>query len=288
MFKIITSYPNPDTDGVSCMIALNRLYPEFKPFVLGRLSSETRYILDKLGLDEPAEEEKICLNAEEIIIVDTHHRAQLGDDFPYEKVVKVVDHHPAGDDELFPRAEIDNRKIGAAASAVGEEVIECKITDERIIKLLQYAIASNTLNFTAPSTSDFDKDIYRKLQTVSAVTEDEIEEMFRHRTYDSILSDVKYFDYPGGRIAIAQIEQYGAGVDGRDAKMELDRLRAEENLLFSVLNCVDIRSRSSMVIFSDGISDPDASGIFGFEVKDGVYRADRILLRKTDFIPALA
>ena len=166
-------------------------------------------------------------------------------------------------------------------------MIEHNESNQKIVKLLQYAIASNTLNFTAPSTTSFDKKIYKTLQELSAVRENDIDEMFKHRCYDSVLHDTKFFDYRRGRVAIAQIELYGLSIDGGNARAELNRLKLDNNLLFSILNVVDIKNKRSMVVFSSGITDAEASEIFDFNVNNGIYQANRILLRKTDFIPAM-
>ena len=287
MRKVITSYSNPDTDGVACMIGLNALYPQFKPVVTGTVSAETSFVLERVGIEEPVNVKKLNADTEEIIVVDTHHRAQLGEEFPYAKVTLVIDHHPSGDDELFTNANIDNRKIGAAASIVGEMVLASDIADVEIAKLLQYAIVSNTLNFTAPSTSGFDKEIFDRLSNISSISDEEIDEMFKHRSYKSVLSDVKKFDMGNGQIAIAQLEQYGMQLDIEKVKAELNRYRKENLLLFTVLNYVDIKNKRSLVVFSEGITDSEASDTFGLQVNDGVYRVDKILLRKTDFVPAL-
>lgn len=287
MYKIITSYPNPDTDGVACMIGVNHIFPDYKPLVVGFISCETIYVLDKLKIELPERTNRLDAAIEEIVLVDTHHKAQLGDEFPFDKVVRIIDHHPAGDDELFSSALIDNRKIGAAASIVGDMLLKHRIMDEKVVKLLQYAIASNTLNFTAPSVSEYDKEVFGKLQDIYAVTENEIDIMFSHRTYNSVLSDIKYFDYLNGRIAIAQLELYGTKIDDAVARKELKKIKEEKNLLFAILNCVNIKKKVSHVIFSEGISDSEARRIFGFDVKKGLYDADRILLRKTDYIPFL-
>ncbi len=269
------------------MICLKRLYSDFIPCVIGQLSTETIYILDKLNLEFPVTLSEFPTSVNKVVVVDTHHRAQLGNSFPYNNVIKIIDHHPAGDDKLFINAIVDNRKIGAAASIVGEMLYESGLLEEKLARLLQYAIASNTLNFTAPSTADYDKEIFKKLHLLSPVTEVEIEESFKHRSYTSVLSDMKYFDYLGGRIAIAQIEQYGTFADKMKSQNELNECALNNNLLFAILNCVDIKNKKSMICFSSGISDYEASNIFGLDVHNGICIVDRILLRKTDFIPNL-
>ncbi len=285
MSRIVTSYPNPDTDGVACIIAVASYYG-FAPVIQGRLSAETDFVLKKVGLEAPQQFDKFEYS-EEIILVDTHHLAQIGKDFPSNKVVRIIDHHPGGDTSAFINAKIDNRAIGAAASIVGEMYLQSKEIRPSICKLLQYAIASNTLLFTAPATSLFDKDIFHILNERHHVSEKELNEMMDKRTGEDITSDIKYFDFTGGRIAIAQLEKRELDFSVEEVKIILDRIDKQDNLLFSIFNGVNISKKESTVVFSSGINDVQAMKIFPFRIQNGISRVDRILLRKTDFVPAI-
>ncbi len=285
MYDIVLSYSNPDTDGIACTIAVAKLYG-YTPVMQGRLFSETAFVLKKIGINAPKQIQN-CREAHRIILVDTHHLSQLGKDFPVDSVVGIIDHHPGGNGELFKYAKIDNRSIGAAASIVGELFLQEGIEDEKVYRLLQYAIVSNTLNFTAPSTTDFDKKIFKRLNEKYPVSEDELHEMLSKRIFEGYTLDTKIFDFQGGRVGIAQIEKEGLKVPWGKVRKELDELNLKEGLLFSVFNGVDIRKGKSTVVFSSGIDDSKIMSIFGFKAKDGVYKSDRVMLRKKDFVPAL-
>jgi putative manganese-dependent inorganic pyrophosphatase len=285
MNNVVMSYPNPDTDGVACIIAVARYY-DFLPVIHGHMNSETRYVLEKVGLELPNAFDKIE-NVEKIILVDTHHLAQIGTDFPTDKVVKIIDHHSGGDDMAFINAEIDNREIGSAASIVGEMFLHRKHIEENICKLLQYAIVSNTLDFSAPSTTRFDKDVFLKLNSMYPVSDSELRKMLYQRKSAGVADDTKYFKFRDGRIAIVQIEEFGLNVSVNEVKHALDILDKRDELLFSVFNGVDFGKQESIVIFSSRLSDMEATNIFSFKVREGVHRANKILLRKTDFVPML-
>lgn len=293
MRNYIVTYNNPDTDGVACALSLSRLYPGFEPVITGRLSSETEYVLHSIGLEKPVELSDYNL-AEELIVVDTHHKSQLGEHFPFEKVCLVIDHHPGGDDELFSNATIDNRKIGAAASIVGEMLIEAGLMDSTYAQLLQYAIVSNTLNFKAPSTSPFDKEIFDKLAEFYKLDSTSIDKMLKCPRINSedvdllITDDVKIFDTPVGKIAISQIESANANFDVDRIKMELNKKYGDGKYMYSIFNGVNIDDNSSVVVFSEGISDDEIKLIFGFDSKNGCYKTNEILLRKTNFIPQIS
>lgn len=285
MSSLVVSYPNPDTDGVACVLSVAKYY-DFLPVMQGRISPETEYVLERLALAPPKRLDRMA-DAESIVLVDTHHLSQIGPAFPADKVIKVIDHHPGGDEQAFYNAQIDNRKIGAAASIVGEMYLQRGDIEKNICKLLQYAIVSNTLNFTAPATSEFDRNIFNRLNALYSVSNHELNEMLHHRKSDDVMADTKYFSFGKGRIAIAQVEEYGLRITVDEVKKALHTLDKRDELLFSIWNGVDIESGKSTVVFSDGLSDAEAIRLFSYDVRDGVYRTDRILLRKTDFIPAL-
>lgn len=281
--NLTVTYKNPDTDGIACVIGAGILF-SYIPTFQGELSEETKFVLSQTRIVPPQRVDNYD-NADKIILVDTHHRAQLGDNFPAEKVIRIIDHHSGGDDSWFENAEIDNREIGAAASIIGEIFLNRGRIQLRLAQLLQYAIASNTLYFSAPSTTEFDKRIFNRLKKVFPATN--IDEMLRNRTNGSVTSDVKFFDFKNGKIAISQIEQYMTQLDRNKIIEELGKLDDDNGLIFSVFNCVDIGNKRSIVYFSKGISDGEIKKIFGFDVHDGVCEVERILLRKTDFIPSL-
>ena len=132
-----------------------------------------------------------------------------------------------------------------------------------------------------------DKDIFHILNERHHVSEKELNEMMDKRTGEDITSDIKYFDFTGGRIAIAQLEKRELDFSVEEVKIILDRIDKQDNLLFSIFNGVNISKKESTVVFSSGINDVQAMKIFPFRIQNGISRVDRILLRKTDFVPAI-
>lgn len=86
--NIVTSYINPDTDGIACSIAVAKMLAmegeQWFPAVLGSIGDETQFVLQQLGVAEPRILSSVA-NVNKIALVDTHHRAQLPLDFLFEK-----------------------------------------------------------------------------------------------------------------------------------------------------------------------------------------------------------
>ena len=295
----VLSYINPDTDGIACSIAMAKLLSsqneKWIPGVFGSIGEETMFLLRKLEIALPSED--ILLDkAKNIVLVDTHHKTQLPIDFPYDKVIAIVDHHPNGDEELFPNAKIMNQKIGAAASLVAEMYIENEMNDIPILKLLAFAILSNTLNFFAPSSTEFDEKMFKQICDVAPIDTELIDKMFEQRSlvlkkdiYTALCADFKVFSTKSGRVGISQIEAYNLEnmIDISQYVVALQRIAIENKLDFCLFNGVDIKFKRSIVIAADNQSRELLCSLFDLKGCNEFHTFNRILLRKTDFIPQL-
>lgn len=295
----VLSYINPDTDGIACAIAMAKLLSSknenWTPAVFGSIGRETLFVLNGLEISIPTTD--ILLDeVEKIVLVDTHHKTQLPIGFPYDRVVSIIDHHPNGDEDLFPNADILNRKIGAAASLVAEMYIKRKIVDIPILKLLGFAILSNTLNFCAPSSTEFDKNIFRQICDIAPIDAEQIDRMFEQRSlilkkdiYVALGADFKVFDTKFGRVGVSQIEAYDLEnmIDVSQCVDALQRLADENELDLCLFNGVDIRYKRSLVIAANSQSQELLCSLFRLDECSESHVFNRILLRKTDFVPQL-
>lgn len=297
--NIVLSYKNPDTDGVACSIGMATLLTtedeKWEPMVIGAIGKETQYVLQKTGISIP-EEISSFDDVERIVLVDTHHIAQLPEHFPCEKVTLIIDHHPNGNDEAFPNAKIINEKIGAAASIVAEKLIKKGLPDADVTLMLGCAIISNTLNFTAPSTAEYDCEMFEKVNDIVVVPEQVINEMFEKRSsilkediYDALNSDFKIFETEVGSVGISQIEAYNLDdmIDIQQAVAALEKIAKERKLEYCMFNGVDIKTQKSIVLAANSDSADLICKIFNIDQYAAPIKFDRILLRKTDFVPPL-
>ena len=296
----VVSYKNPDTDGAVCSIALAELltvseHTRYYPVLTGNLSRETRFVLHHAGIDfnpVPFIPEEVS----SIALVDTHHRSQLPEDFPFDKVSLVVDHHSGGDDDLFVNATLDNRQIGAAASIVAEMYFTRGILKKDMLTILGFAILSNTLNFSAPSASAFDAEMFQRISSLYPISDESIGAMFSERSavlqgglHKALLSDFKKFETKRADIGISQLEIYDllALTDVKVIPQILRQIAESQGLKYCMFNGVDLKTKKSVVVCADADSAALAGEIFGTSFSNNYHIFDRILLRKTDFIPPL-
>lgn len=296
----VVSYENPDTDGVACSIAMAYLLSvqeldKYVPVVIGDINSETEYVLEALHFNKPTKLSGMGLDVLSYVLVDTHHVLQLPKDFPYDKVKMIIDHHPGGDEGQFSNALIDNRKTGAAASIVAERYFSSGHNEEAMLRLLALAIVSNTLNFNAPSTTLFDRNMFSRINIMYPISEQVISEMFEARSKvlfqdmkAALVSDVKLVNSGIGTVGISQLEVYDllARINAEAIIAELGALEKRDGIIY-IFNGVDIKTRKTIVICAGNLGRTLTRKIFCLPFDNGYELFDRILLRKTDFFPKI-
>ena len=175
-------------------------------------------------------------------------------------------------------------------------LLERHLTDTTILHLLGAAILSNTLNFSAPSTANFDRDTYAKIESITQISEEFINGMFEQRSvilkediYTALYSDFKVFDTKFGRVGISQIEAYNLEtlIDVSATVSTLERISHEKRIGLCFFNGVDIKTKRSIVLAANHESADLLCKIFKLDSYNVPQIFDRILLRKTDFVPLL-
>jgi manganese-dependent inorganic pyrophosphatase len=298
MVAIVTSYVNPDLDGVACSIAVEALeHPTWSARIIGTPDSETTFVLNALGFAVPPPLTSWG-DVSAIWLVDTHHPKQLPHDLPPEIVMRVTDHHPGGSPQHYPRADIQNEAVGAAATLIAERFDRQGVrVPSNIALLMQAAIASNTLRFRAPATSDRDRRVYKMLARIKPIDSYLLDGMHRARREkvmletDALLeSDVKLFDTSRGVLIVAQVEAPGALeiLLRQDVLSSLKRLAVSRSATSALLNLVDTEAGKSAVLGTDQdiVRSLSASLHEGVDEK-GIMHSARLLQRKTDIVPFL-
>jgi manganese-dependent inorganic pyrophosphatase len=301
MDNIVTSYVDPDTDGISCAIGFAKLARHqgrgpYVPVFAGQLNQETLLALTWLNLEHPTPM-AVFDAAQSIVLVDTHHVRQLPSGFPCDKVVEIIDHHPHGDLDAFPNARVYNERVGAAATLVAERFFDNGINlDDGTAALLACGILSNTLDFMAPSTTERDRQAYERLAYESPLQTElrtaislSREAFLQGTTREIVNRDSKIFSTPHGLVFLSQLEAAGAAsLLGRgDLVEELRRATQKEGARFGLLNLVDLSLGGSVLVATENAVWEFLSSVPLRLTEFHVGWADELLLRKTHLVPAL-
>ena len=262
----ILSYNNPDTDSVCSSIAYsyylktyNKIYV---PVICGNISPETSFVLKAANVDIPSEKRELELD-KKIVLIDTHNISQIPHLTSPDCVIEIIDHHSDGDMSIFKNADITNRQIGAVASIIAEKCLKENIMDQSLAILLGSAIISNTVNFTAPSTTNYDKMIFKKIEEYYTFNKDYAYEMFKYknnilnkRIFEILTSDEKNYIVANHNIKIAQLEMVNVceNICFEDFYHEMEYVINHENLDVYIVSFIDVINLKTFILVADEYS----------------------------------
>lgn len=301
--RLVTSYINPDLDGVACgIVGAAHLFTGHEPGYAGTLAPEASEVLSHLGLEFP----RVLLDRgdwDDVVLVDCHHPAQLPHVRDLSRVTVVVDHHPDGDAAAFPLAEVQNEAVGAAATLIAERIAARPGGLARLSSahaaLLACAVASNTLDFSAPSTTSRDRAQFDSLRSIAlpdVALDDLVLAMRRWRhgfldlaTEEAVSQDVKIIETPFGMVAVAQLEGDGARslLHRTDLHFAVERLAHGTNLVASMLSLVDTSTSTTTFVTADKRVRSALMVLLPEVLDEWTLELSILALRKTHVIPAL-
>ena len=293
---IVLPYVNPDTDGVCTALAYSFLYPSFEPVVFGVFDKETNFVLKHFNINFPKQVKKIS-NYALIALVDTHHLSQLPEKINFENVIEIIDHHTAGDPDKFENAVIQNELVGSACTLIAERMKEQEIKPHKALAgIMGLAIVSNTLNFSAPSTSIRDKDAYKWLSSFCTFSKELILGMFKARSDFSHTSlselvdqNTKLFNFNNVHVGICQIEMTGVLdiIEKPEFINALHKYKKLKKIDYFLFTGVDIFLKKTVVTVVDQNSKKLVEYLLNEDFYNNIMIIPKILLRKTDFVPKM-
>ena len=302
--RVVTSYVNPDLDGVSSAIAYAQGLPSADVVITGVLNRETSVVLAATGLADALRVEDEPSWASDIVLVDCHHPLQLPRWVDCNQVSVVIDHHPDGSPGAFPNAIVHNEAVGAAATLVFELGYRARgrAPDARQAALLACGIRSSTLDFKAPSTVDRDLSAYEQLEQLAA---DEFDldwlgdrmrearrELLEGTSAEILARDVKVVSLGrNGLVAISQVEASGASelAERLDLAEALQCLRSDHEVAHALVSCVDTAAETTTMVSESLALLRDLSRLESavYDEWRGRVTVPYIALRKSHLVPAL-
>jgi manganese-dependent inorganic pyrophosphatase len=297
----VTSYRNPDLDGVASAIGRAHYLSAVegvhaRAVVVGELDAETTFALTELKLGTPERVDQ-CAVGEAVHLVDTHHLSQVHGHVDPASVMSAIDHHPAGTPEAFPQASIINEPVGAVATLVAEMLRSKNIPLEPAIwQLLHAAILSNTLNFAAPTTTQRDRDMAAWLEAKEPLPPGFSGQLLASRaawitksTDELLADDYKEWNIGGKVVGISQLEIPSANLllartDLSECLRSFVRSRAADHVFLSV---VDIDEAQTWLVAPAEATQRLIMTALGANFTGDRAVVDRILLRKSDLVPGV-
>lgn len=295
MSLLIFGHKNPDTDSICSSISLsylkNQLGVEAKPYALGEVRKEAKFVLDYFKVDAP-EILTTSIKGLDVALVDHNEYAQSHDELKEANLIEIVDHHKIGGITTDVPISFRVMPVGCSCTVIYNMFKENNIEiPYNIAGLLLSAILSDTLLFKSPTTTQKDIDACKALnEIVNIDMESYAMEMFKAGTSldefsieEIVNMDFKEFDMSGKRVGIGQV--FTLDIDSVLSKKDefLSYINSTDYDML-VLAVTDIIKEGSYLIYKS--EDNVISKAFNIDAKQGVF-AEGVVSRKKQLVPNL-
>lgn len=294
MRKVVTTYINPDMDGVSLMYAYTELLrkkgEDAEYYFEGTMKKEAEIVLEMFNIH--LSNITRIENNDKIVLVDTNYLSEISKLIKKENIVEIIDHHNRENwlDEN-PNLKIQIEPIGAAATLVAERFKNenIDISRESAI-LLYYGIISNTMNLKIKLTSSKDIEMASWLKNkVPEITDEITTEIFVKKSQigDSLREEMEVefkdqfmtISWSMGQLEVANVEEFLNKYEN-DIRKILDTVSTENEVDYISVNCMDIINGYSIIIARDEKTAKIISDAVGFEFENLKAKSDELVSRK--------
>ncbi|MFT4308246.1 MAG: manganese-dependent inorganic pyrophosphatase [Candidatus Woesearchaeota archaeon] len=233
MARIVIGHTNPDTDSIGSAILLAHLETALgrptQPHALGEPNEETRYVLERFGLETP--EVITSVGDADVLIVDHTERSQAPEDLLADQIVGIVDHHKLGDIQTTNPPSVIIAPLGSTATILTQlyDQYDVEMTDA-LKGLALSCILSDTVILRSPTTTEEDQDVANALAEDLGIdlielgrAQFEAKANISSKEPAQVLGiDMKAYGMGSKRIAIAQVEVAEPSIvlDRRDDYLE--------------------------------------------------------------------
>jgi len=299
---IIVGHKNPDTDSVVSAIAAQEFFTkvlgkESKAYRAGILNNETKFILEKVGVEIP--ELITAFNEDDsVALVDHNEAGQIVEGLNYANVDYIFDHHKLAvvtEKPIFCRME----PIGSTSSLMAKMLLEKGVEISEIsAKILLAGILSDTLNLMSPTTTQEDKELATKLNDVAKLDiEKFVGEMFEAKSslegisvQDVITLDYKVFEMGKSKVGIGTWETTSPQSVNAKKDEIMKALITEkdgEKLDYIFFMVVDILKQTCQLYIVGESEKVLTEKVFGGNVEDGIMLLSGVVSRKKQIVPPL-
>ena len=294
MRKVVTTYINPDMDGIALMYA----YVEFlmkkgekaSCYFEGTMKKEAEIVLNRFNikLDSINKIE----DDDQIILVDTNYISEISKEIKKENIVEIIDHHNRNSWlNENNNIKIQIELIGAASTLVAERFKNenVKISRESAI-LLYYGIISNTMNLKIKLTSQKDIEMANWLkQQTPEITDEVTTQIFIEKSQigDSLREEMEVefkdqfmsISWSMGQLEVANVDEFLNKYE-RDIRNVLKTVSEENNVEYISVNCMDIINGYSVIVAGNEKTAEIISNAIGVQFKELKARTDELVSRK--------
>ncbi len=284
--KIVTSYTNPDLDGLACMYAYAEYLKKEGSYVnyvcFGNPRKEAQFVINKFSL-EINKAEKLIEKPTEIVLVDASDSSKgLSDEIDPDKVIEIFDHRKVHCADKFPNAKTRIELVGACATLIAEQFYHQKIEISKESALLLYsAIVWNTINFKNQMTTKRDITMAKWLKEKLDLPENYVYEMFAAGS-DKSFKELFFaeFEFKEKKVGIAQLETVNIKEFVKDNFAKIEKLFSKQEFDYKFLTCIDLERAFNLFIAFDKDSQKLVSRVLRVDFTDNIAQKEGIIMRK--------
>ena len=238
------------------------------------------------------------INKKQVILVDHNESQQSVEGIEEAEILEIIDHHKLGALTTSMPINFRNMTVGSTNTIIYAMYNESNVTiPKNIAGIMLSGIISDTLKFTSPTTTEYDKFVANRLASISGVNIDEYsKKMFKAGTNlkgktitEIIDSDIKIYEEKNKKIAIAQILTLNSEEilnKKQDYINEINNIKKNRGYHVLLLSVTDIIKNGSYILFDEESIDliKDA---FGLEYIYEGYFFLNCLSRKKQLVPLI-
>ena len=238
------------------------------------------------------------VNKKQVILVDHNEASQSVEGLDEAEILEIIDHHNISALTTNMPINFRNMTVGSTNTIIYSIFNENNVTIPKdIAGIMLSGILSDTLKFTSPTTTEYDRYVATILADISGIDIDAYSnEMFKAGTNlkgktieEVIQGDMKLYEVDNKRISISQVITLNAEeiLDKKEHYIKkLNEMKNSSYVDIMVLCVTDIIKDGSYIFFNESSRDLIAEA-FGFETIEEGYFYSKCLSRKKQLAPLI-
>ena len=232
-----------------------------------------------------------------VILVDHNQKSQSVEGIDEANILEVVDHHNLGTIGTSAPISFRSMPVGCTCTIIYRLFEESNVEiPANIAGIMLSAILSDTMLFKSPTTTDMDKEVAKKLESICEVNIDKYGyEMFKAGSTikgmspEEVLNqDIKTYKVEDEAMAISQVFT----MDYEDIEKDVDtyvnllNTLANQGTKVAAMFVTDVIENGSYVFYNESAKDIIADSYNIKDLKQGYYLKD-VVSRKKQMVPNL-
>ena len=238
------------------------------------------------------------INKKQVILVDHNEAGQSVEGLDEAEILEIIDHHKIGTLATSMPINFRNMTVGSTNTIVYSMYTENNIViPSNIAGIMLSGIISDTLKFTSPTTTEYDKYVANRLATIAMINiNDFATKMFKAgtnlegKTLDEIVDgDIKIFDIGNKKIAVSQVLTLDSDsiLSRKDEYIDkLNEMKNNRSYDLIILCVTDMIKNGSFIFFDTANKDLVGDALNVRDIEEG-YFFDKCLSRKKQLIPLI-